>query len=78
MKITIDTKEDSHEEIMKVIKMLSSLIGEKEVFSNAPQIDEQKTGDAFSAMFGQQSVETQETPEDNKPVLDEIPRIIEY
>jgi len=29
MKITIDTKEDSAEEIKKLIKMLSSLIGEE-------------------------------------------------
>jgi len=29
MKITIDTKEDSSEEIKKLIKMLSSLIGEE-------------------------------------------------
>ena len=76
MKITIDTKEDSHEEIKKAIRMLSSLIGEKEIFSNTPQIDEQKTGDAFSAMFGQQNQEPDK--EDNKPVLDEIPRIVEY
>ncbi|MBW2975903.1 hypothetical protein KY347_00495 [Candidatus Woesearchaeota archaeon] len=33
MKITIDTKEDSHEEIRKIIRMLSSLVGE-EVISN--------------------------------------------
>lgn len=33
MKITIDTKEDSHEEIQKVIRMLSSLVGQ-EVMSN--------------------------------------------
>ena len=78
MKITIDTKEDSHEEIRKVIRMLSSLIGEKEVFSNTPQIDEQKTGDAFSALFNQQAQETSEAQEDKKPILDEIPRITEY
>ena len=34
MKITIDTKEDSHEELRKIIKLLSSLVGEKEVMSN--------------------------------------------
>ena len=34
MKITIDTKEDSHEELRKVIKMLSSLVGGEEVMSN--------------------------------------------
>jgi len=35
MKITIDTKEDSHQEIRKIIRMLSSLVGEQEVFSNS-------------------------------------------
>ena len=38
MKITIDTKEDSHEEIRKVIRMLSSLVGEQEVVSNQGNI----------------------------------------
>ncbi len=37
MKISIDTKEDSHEEIRKVIKMLQNLVGEgQEIFSNEP------------------------------------------
>ena len=35
MKISIDTKEDSHEEIKKVINMLQNLVGEsQEIFSN--------------------------------------------
>ena len=34
MKITIDTKEDSHEEIQKAIRLLSALIGDKEIISN--------------------------------------------
>jgi len=34
MKITIDTKEDTHEDIQKVIKILSSLVGNQEVMSN--------------------------------------------
>ena len=38
MKITIDTKEDSHEEIRKVIRMLSSLVGEQEIMSNQGNI----------------------------------------
>ena len=38
MKIQIDTKEDSHEEIRKVIRMLSSLVGEQEVVSNQGNI----------------------------------------
>ena len=40
MKIQIDTKEDSHEEIKKVIKMLSSLVGEREIMSNQGNIFE--------------------------------------
>ena len=34
LKITIDTKEDSHEEIQKAIRLLSALIGDKEIISN--------------------------------------------
>ena len=39
MKITIDTKEDSHREIKNIIKMLSSLVGEK-IHTNQPNIFE--------------------------------------
>ncbi len=48
MKIQIDTKEDSHEEIKKVIKMLSSLVGGHEVISNQGNIfaDSQNTASA--------------------------------
>ena len=38
MKITIDTKEDSHAEIQKVIKMLSSLVSGEEVMGNQGDI----------------------------------------
>ena len=38
MKISLDTKEDSHEEIRKVIKMLQNLVGDsQEVFTNQPE-----------------------------------------
>jgi len=47
MKITIDTKEDSHEEIKKIIRMLSSLVGEQEVFSNQSDIfSDNSSGDS--------------------------------
>ncbi len=36
MKITIDTKHDTHTEIRKAIKLLYSLIGENEVYTNEP------------------------------------------
>ena len=72
MKITIDTKEDSYEEIRKIIKMLSSLIGEKEVMTNQPEINEQKTGDAFSSMFGD------ELKGDKQEEAVDVPKIVEY
>ena len=41
MKIEINTKEDSHDEIKKVIKMLQHIVGEsQEVFTNEPSAAE--------------------------------------
>lgn len=37
MKLSIDTKEDSHEDLRKVIRMLQHIVGDsQEVFSNQP------------------------------------------
>ena len=44
MKITIDTKEDSHEEIRKIIKMLSSLVVE-EAFTGHGNVFENQGSD---------------------------------
>tara|TARA_Y100000294_G_C8520193_1_gene322575 strand:- start:813 stop:1139 length:327 start_codon:yes stop_codon:yes gene_type:complete len=56
MKITIDTKEDSHQEIRKIIRMLSSLVGEKEVMSNQSDIFSDDTGtEQSSDMFSDDS-----------------------
>ena len=49
MKITIDTKEDSHEEIRKIIRMLSSLVGE-EVMTNSEVANQ---SDIFSSSNAQ-------------------------
>lgn len=66
MKISIDTKEDSHEDIRRVIKMLQHLVGE-ESYSNNRNIFEDNSPslpapaessaptNAFSAMFGDNS-----------------------
>ncbi|MBI2523353.1 hypothetical protein HYW19_03115 [Candidatus Woesearchaeota archaeon] len=55
MKITIDTKEDSHEEIQKAIRLLSALIGDKEIISNQGDLfgnntpsDSKSSGDSGS------------------------------
>jgi len=91
MKITIDTKEDSHQEIRKVIKMLSSLVGEKEIFSNQKDVfsddkeesvesDDQSSG--IFNMFGSSTEKKSEdgtTEETKEEVVDlGIPKIEEY
>lgn len=65
MKISIDTKEDSHDEIKKVIKMLQNLVGNsQEIFINQPiseSSDTEATGSQFDNIFGDTSSSTQET-----------------
>ena len=86
MKITIDTKEDSHEEIRRVIKMLSSLVGEKEVMSNqdifSDNSSSQEAG-AFSMFSGSDSGSKSEVKaepkKEEKETLDfDIPGLEEY
>ena len=57
MKLTIDTKEDSHEEIKKAIKMLATIVGDEKVYTNsAPKA-------AVANIFDSPgSMETSETP----------------
>jgi hypothetical protein len=47
MKISIDTKEDSHEEIKKVIKMLNHLVGESSYSNQNIFEDEPKSKNIF-------------------------------
>lgn len=74
MKITVDTKEDSHEDIRKAIKILQNLIGDsQEIFTNQPSSEsvgsQQSTASAFNNIFGDASDSSQskaapsETPE---------------
>ncbi|MBN2112150.1 hypothetical protein JW707_03570 [Candidatus Woesearchaeota archaeon] len=37
MKLTIDTKEDSKEEIRKAIRMLSAIVEDSEIYTNRPE-----------------------------------------
>ncbi len=91
MKITIDTKEDSHEEIKKVISLLSHLIESGSVESKAdifgdndpgePSSDEQPSGNAFTNLFGSSdetsASQVQENDSEEKKEEDN-PEIIEY
>ncbi|MBI2653651.1 hypothetical protein HYX02_02455 [Candidatus Woesearchaeota archaeon] len=81
MKISIDTKEDSHDEIKKVIKMLQNLVGDaQEVFINQPVSEQstETTGSPFANIFGDTSsseaqsttTETQETTQETQAETD--------
>jgi len=78
MKITIDTKEDSHTEIRKIIRMLSSLVGEKEVMSNQSDMfskddsDKEESTGMFN-MFSQDKPVTSTDSEtaDSEAITDE-------
>ena len=51
MKITVDTKDDSHDDIRKVIKMLQNIVGDsQEIFTNQPQA--QETISPIANIFG--------------------------
>ena len=80
MKISIDTKEDSHDDIRRVIKMLQHLVGEEpysnqgNIFSDSNGSESSESGgeatNAFSAMFGDNSQSSFEEPkeaEEEKP-----------
>jgi hypothetical protein len=60
MKITIDTKEDSHEELRRVIKMLSAMIGEASEYNSSSQRSEPASGDGLFDMFGSPDASTAE------------------
>jgi hypothetical protein len=63
MKIEINTKEDSHEEIRKVIKMLQHIIGDsQEIFTNEPQAA-QETISPIANIFGDVSAQPTQSTE---------------
>ena len=80
MKITIDTKEDSPEEIKKIIKMLYSLVEGKEIFSNQGNMfndnnsDTPEQGNLLSNLFGS----SEEKKEDEQKNRKDTPQIREY
>lgn len=78
MKITIDTKEDSPEDIKKAIQLLQHLIGEKS--SNEFSVDE--SSNAFQSIFGEQTQdEASQTTEQVSELTnkkEKIPLIVPY
>ena len=84
IKITIDTKEDSHEEIKKVIRLLHHLVGEEKVekvFSNSnifeqpgTEVKQNAQENAFGSMFGSaETAQASEKPEDTPPKIEIVP-----
>ena len=72
MKITIDTKEDSAEEIKKIIKMLSSLIGE-----GYKSVDENKeVPEVSDGTFNMFDSSAEEEKEEDKPF--ELNEVVTY
>ena len=74
MKITIDTKEDSHEEIQKVMQILSHFTNKTPIsnYSSGSLETNGSSNEGFMSMFGdssqeessQQDTETPDTPPD--------------
>jgi hypothetical protein len=86
MKITIDTKEDSAEEIKKIVNFLSAFVGDRPIVSNKNIFDDNKpsdsNGNAFLSMFGSEpstpAAVSQETVKKDESSSTDFPRIIEY
>jgi len=89
LKISIDTKEDSHEEIKKIIKMLSSLVGE-EVMTNqgdtfSDDSKEAPSSDMFNMFNNPESENKTDEEKEEKvetdvdiPKVKDVPEVEEY
>ncbi|MBW2978850.1 hypothetical protein KY304_01940 [Candidatus Woesearchaeota archaeon] len=73
MQLTIDTQKDSHAEIRRAIRMLMSLVGDKEVYTNEEpktgifSSEKSPAGDAFADMFGSSDKKDDDYSELNVP-----------
>ena len=77
MKITIDTKEDSPEDIRKVISLLSNLIENSNSIQqddNIAQQEEQKnSNDAFANLFNDPVPQKEEKEEQDNEQIEIVP-----
>ena len=88
MKITIDTKEDSHDDLRKVIRMLQHMVGESNdgaILSNSSSGPSEESTGAFFNMFGDSpsspSIDEDSSDDDDQEEEKEdepIPEIIPY
>jgi len=78
MKITIDTTSDSKEEIRKAIKMLISLVGAGDIYTNEPEQREiDTTPEVTNAMSMFDNVEKTESAEEKSDEKD-LPQLEFY
>ena len=80
IKITIDTKEDSFEDIKKAIKMLSSLVGQSPPESrNVFESESMPAGHIFGGILDSNETKSPEPIEEKKKEAEEeIPPVVEY
>jgi len=83
MKITIDTKEDSKEEIRKLIQMLSSLLGEEVKINQEASKDlfsSEEGNKAFFNMFSdtEPKAESEKKEAKDEEEREEIPSVVSY
>ena len=87
MKISIDTKEDSHQDIKNVIRMLSHLVGEdartnapSNIFADSSSSDTptEQAGSAFVGLFGNDNSSDDPKPEEPNDTDEQPATIIEY
>jgi hypothetical protein len=75
MKITIDTKQDTHEDIKKVIRLLTHLIGDHPT-TNQPNLFEDSASppeNVFGNIFN-----NPESKENKEEIKTDMPEIIPY
>ena len=93
MKITIDTSQDSHEDIRKAIRLLQGIVGQQGVYTNAPsrnifddpspalgpseQPSEEKSDNAFASIFDSPAPAS-ESEEAKEEEKEDIPEIQFY
>ncbi|MBW2999095.1 hypothetical protein KY339_00340 [Candidatus Woesearchaeota archaeon] len=92
MKITIDTSQDSHEDIRKAIRLLQGIVGQQGVYTNAPsrnifddpspalgpseQPSEETSDSAFASIFDSPAPASES--EETKEEKEDIPEIQFY
>ena len=68
MKISVDTKEDSHDDIRKVIRMLQHLVGDsQEIFTNQPEAVQEAS--PMANIFGDASASAAPTQDSATPEI---------